>query len=103
MRMDLAHLASKFHCDTRCGNPEHFDDYIRYNSIADTITGMGVTHVALGYDDDGNAVKIQGFVTLKTNSVVSWNEKDLDGYRQLRYLSLLSIEMLRGKDSERLL
>ena len=71
MQTELAHLVSSFDCDPNCGNPEHFNNFLRYNAISDGVIGMGVTHVALGYDDEGTPVKIQGFVTIKTNSVVS--------------------------------
>lgn len=49
-----------------CGNPEYFENYIRFCAIGDNQSGLSTTHAFL--DDDEN--QLMGFVSLKLTSVL---------------------------------
>ena len=79
MQTEHALIASNFSCDKSCGNPDHFNEYLRYYAISDIKTGMGVTHICCGFDDSGMPVKIIGFVTIKTSSVITDDDGTFNG------------------------
>lgn len=62
-----------------CGNPAHFTEYLLYNAMSDSLTGMGVTHVLAQHDDEGNPTAILGYVTLKASSLLEKTESGYSG------------------------
>lgn len=64
---ELAGLAFGFKVNPiSCGNPGHFEDYIRFCAITENLSGQAKTHVAL----DAEEKHIMGFVTLKATSLL---------------------------------
>lgn len=63
---DLSGLAWHFHVSpSSCGNPMHYENYLRFSALSDARSGMGVTHVL--FDESVN--RIAGFVTLRMSSL----------------------------------
>ncbi len=65
---DIYGLALGFKVNpSSCGNPEHFENYIRWSAIDDNNSGIATTHVFI--DDENHA--LMGFVSLKASSLLS--------------------------------
>lgn len=75
-------LSFSFECNSdKCGNYQHYTDYLKYNAMSDFATGMGVTYVMCEIGEDSKPVRILGFVTLKASSLVTGGfGEQMDGY-----------------------
>lgn len=49
-----------------CGNPSHYENYLRLNAITDKNDGAGLTYILL---DDEPRKRICGFITLRASSI----------------------------------
>lgn len=68
MDTKYAGLAWKFYVSPdSCANPEHYQNYIRLNAVADKASGKGTTHIFL--DTDAN--RIAGFATFHVSSLIN--------------------------------
>ena len=77
-----ASLAQSFYVNPeRCENPEHFEEYIRYNALGDYRSGMATTHVLVEYEDD-MPLSICGYVAIKATSLITGTDT-LNGYPAL--------------------
>lgn len=91
-------LAWKFHVSPdSCDNPDYYEQYLRLCSISDYKSGMGITHLIVDTDNEGNAVAIAGFVTLRATSLVN---TDGNGVK-IVHPSLEIAELAVNKDYER--
>ncbi len=98
MSQKYAGLAWGFHVSPdSCDNPAYYETYLRLCAVDDHIHGMGVTHLVVDCDDDGNAKAIAGFVTLRATSLIS---TDKDGVK-IVHPSLEIAELAVSKDYER--
>jgi len=61
-----------------CGNPEHYETYLRFIALTDRRIGKGVTHI-LVHDDKSNTKAIAGFITLRSSSLISENGDEITG------------------------
>ncbi len=84
---DMAGLAWSFQVNPdSCGNPEHYENYLRLVAITDRKEGNGVTYVVLEEQEENK--KICGFVTLRTSSVIKQYEKKVQGEAALEITEL---------------
>ena len=98
MGKEYAGLAWKFCVSPdSCDNPDHYERYLRLNAIVDYKIGMGITHLILDCDEDGNAVAIAGFVTLRATSLVNTDENGV----KIVHPSVEISELAVTKDYER--
>jgi len=96
---DLAGLAFYFKVNPdSCGNPCHFENYIRFSAITENVSGQAKTHVAL---DEENR-RIMGFVTLKATALL-FDDSDADGrVIQSGYPSVEVVNLAVSQDYERM-
>lgn len=84
---DLAGLAWAFQVNPdSCGNPLHYENYIRLIALSDKAAGNGLTYVVL--DEDDSNKKICGFITLRTSSVIKQYEDRTEGEAALEITEL---------------
>lgn len=74
--VEHAELYSLFACNEKnCGNWEYYTDYLHYNALSDSKTGLSVTYVLCDYEgakeEDMKPVRIIGFVSLKASALIS--------------------------------
>ena len=63
---EFSGLAWQFHVSpSSCENPQHYENYLRFDALADKQSGMGVTHVLA----DSDANRIVGFITLRVSAL----------------------------------
>ena len=62
-----------------CGNPEHYENYLRFIALTDRRIGKGVTHVLIHKDSISGTEMIIGFVTLRASSLISEDDNDILG------------------------
>ena len=98
-KQELAGLAFSFKVNpASCGNPEHFENYIRFCAITDNGSGYAKTHVAL----DERSHCILGFVTLKATALL-FDDSDAGGKTiQSGYPALEVVNLAVAQDYERM-
>lgn len=96
---ELAGLAFEFKVNPNsCGNPDHFEEYIRFSAITENMSGQAKTHVAL----DAEEAHIMGFVTLKATALL-FSDVDVDGRTiQSGYPALEVVNLAVSQDYERM-
>lgn len=101
---DYYEAAAQFHVNPdNCENPQHYDDYLKYNALIDMKKGLAVTYIFCEKNDETEDIKIMGFVSLKASSlVVDEGEKIKCGYPAVEIAELaVSQEYERnGKGTE---
>lgn len=53
----------------KCENPSHYENFIRMDCYSEQKQGMGVTHVFVDEQEDGEK-KIAGYITLRCSSLI---------------------------------
>ncbi|WP_099467729.1 GNAT family N-acetyltransferase [Konateibacter massiliensis] len=76
-----------------CDNPQHYEDYLKYNALLDLNNGHGVTYLFIEADDSNNE-KIIGYITLRMSSLI----KDVDGCKKHGYPALEISELAVHKE-----
>lgn len=80
-----------------CNRPSHYENYLRLCAIDDFNRGVGVTHLILDCNEQGEASVIAGFITLRATSLVSTDENNV----KLVHPSLEIAELAVHQDYER--
>lgn len=71
LNQELVGLAFDFKVNPNsCGNPEYFEQYLRFCAISDNAAGKAVTHVAI----DTKTNQIAGYVSLRAASLIVGEE-----------------------------
>lgn len=91
-----AEIAREFKVNPeKCANPSHYEDFIRIDCHTDKKQGMGVTHVFVDEQQNGEK-KIAGFITLRCSSLVM----DVGEKYKLGYPALEIAELAVSKNYE---
>lgn len=70
-----------------CGNPKHYEEYIRLNAIADRISRQGLTYILV--ESEGEQKKaICGFITMRASSVIKEYDNEIIGDAALEITEL---------------
>lgn len=94
MSPEYINMSRQFYVNhDHCGNPEHYENYIRQDCFTDYKQGMGVTHVFV--DDEKG--RIIGYITLRATSLIM----DIGENYRLGYPALEIAELAVEKDYER--
>ena len=92
---DYVGLARDFRVNpTSCGNPEHYESYIKYSAISDRNAGLGTTQALVETNEDSK--KMLGFVTLRTASVITQHDGNLLGEPAIE-IAELAVDMTAEK------
>lgn len=96
---ELAGLAFDFKVNPdSCGNPDHFEYYIRLSAITENTSGQAKTHVVL----DKEKKHIMGFITLKAAALL-FSDTDADGASiQSGYPAIEVVNLAVAQDYERM-
>lgn len=64
-------LAWRFNVSqSACANPIYYNEYIRFSALADSRSGISLTHVFIDEDEE----RIAGFISLRASSMISESE-----------------------------
>ena len=80
--------------ETKCENPSHYQDYIRFQALQDEADGFGVTYLYIEHNDETGAEKIMGYITLRTTSFI----KDMGESKKFGYPALEISELAVDKN-----
>lgn len=96
---DNAGLGWKFLVnDENCENPDHYNDYIRYQALTDLNDGLGVTYLYVEHDEDTKEDNIMGYMTLRASSFIKdMGESKKFGYPALEIAELAVDKKYSGK------
>lgn len=96
---ELAGLAFDFKVNPdSCGNPGHFENYIRFSAITENRSGQAKTHVVL----DKEKKRIMGFVTLKATALLFGDVGADDTSIQSGYPAIEVVNLAVAQDYERM-
>ncbi len=87
-------LCNDFYVDeTRCDNPKHYNEFIRYQAIADQSAGLGTTYLYVEHDDETDVNCIMGYITLRASAFI----KDMGESKKFGYPALEIAELAVDK------
>lgn len=79
--------------DTNCENPDHYNNYLRFQALMDINDGLGVTYLYVERDDDTEEENIMGYITLRASSFI----KDMGEAKKFGYPALEIAELAVDK------
>lgn len=79
--------------DKECENPNHYNDFLRYQALTDQSEGLGVTYLYIDHNDNTEEEYIMGYVTLRASSFV----KDMGESKKFGYPALEIAELAVDK------
>ena len=95
-KADTKHMALflDFHVDrTMCDNPDHYDEFIRYQALSDQKSGLGTTYLYIEQEDVTGKECIMGYITLRTSAFI----KDMGEAKKFGYPALEIAELAVDK------
>lgn len=82
-------LAWRFHVSPdSCGNPSHYNDFIRLCALSEKTEGRSVTHILI--DEEEN--RIAGYVALRVTSLISYDENNIPVANPALEISELAVD-----------
>ncbi len=89
-----ASLGFKFSVDdSKCDNPQHYNDYIKFSALQDLNDGLGVTYLYIEYIEEKQEEFIMGYVSLRMSSLI----KDMGEDKKFGYPALEIAELAVDK------
>ena len=79
--------------DSRCQNPDHYNNYLRLQALTDQNDGLGETYLYIEQDDDTKEENIMGYITLRASSFI----KDMGESKKFGYPALEIAELAVDK------
>lgn len=90
-----AALAWSFYVDEeKCKNPQHYNDYLRFQALTDQNEGLGVTYLYIEHNEITNKECIMGYISLRTSSFI----KDMGESKKFGYPALEIAELAVDKN-----
>lgn len=80
--------------EEKCKNPNHYNDYIRYQALTDQNNGLGVTYLYIDHNDETKEECIMGYISLRASSFI----KDMGESKKFGYPALEIAELAVDKN-----